>query len=71
MKKFPPVYMIFFCITLCLMSHNGLGNSHVPSSFFNSTAGDILAAFADFNADKLIDIFVICQKGVLFVRMLG
>lgn len=41
----------------------------IVSGVLDDRRGDVLAAFGDFNADKLIDIFVISSSGLCLVHL--
>ena len=57
-----------FCIYAVIDIANSYALSDITSDLFNGKTGDMLAAFGDFNADKLVDIFVIAKKGTNIIR---
>lgn len=64
-------YFIFsFLFVLNLIFRTFCDDFSILSGVLDSQQGDVIAAFGDFNADKLIDIFVINRAGcVLYVHL--
>ena len=57
------LFLILYVFLPCSIRNIFASVDDVTGEFFGDTTGEILAAFGDFNADKLIDIFTISANG--------
>ena len=53
------LFLLFMLTKICFGD-----DFSIVSEILGDQYGDVLAAFGDFNADKLIDIFVITNSGL-------
>ena len=62
-------FQFFFCLVLVSPSVLCIKLTDVTVDLFHAQAGGIVAAFGDFNADKLTDIFVLNDAGMYGYRV--